>query len=1134
MKLKENEKKRVLGFLDFSRELMSMRDKSGRDARSCKGFCTFSDLQAMDRKYVSFGVGDCFKLRVTKPPAGEHGKESALFDTLYDHIKSRGDETLIVARGMVTDDMDKDIRIPVLTVRASASFDAVKNTVEITARPYSVKIDIGSMPESFDPAALAGAAKAAGEIEEITGSAAGYLLSGFVNACTRDDRYRLDPEAAIYIARDTAGRKKYLDLIRKQVVEDGACGSAFAAILGITKADKKDEKDMTAESPAPSGLLTGPADKYQKILIRKSFEDDLTAPVGPPGCGKTSAGKHMIIDHIAAGENVLFTAYDGEPVRALTDLMPGWLREISAVIEAGKGMEQVVPVINNIQILHGKYKDLTEEDWKRRESELRMFIANIEKRIVEADERFKAERADIERRAEKAYELGNELLKAVNDLRHEFGKEEIKALLNAKTEALPDPEAFKGVLGEASDPEIGEFIDLVKLAASDSEFMEAASEERSGKWHRLMECASRYASAKGDTQAAGYFIRERIAKERLASAWKRAAGSDLPEDRDTANDELNKIGKALSFKARASRVTDMTGIGGLDDPARAAEFIPVLEKAASLAAEQNAARLLAEQAEKLAPATETLRGCLTAEQYSLLAKSLGSVTAYEKAYKEVVRPTASRKAEYEEKAARVRSIEEELSGLRTCDGIASTERGAALETQLYDRYSELAELVITRAIVERLNSSPEVNGKLEAFKKVVKSIGKGTGKRAVRLMNGMKESFTEIQKIVPLWIMTSDQALEMTVPGTFDLVIADEASELDITWIPVLAAADRAVVLGDDEQVEALNVGVDTGQIAALQDRYLREVPNRFLFDLSLSVFDAAQLSSAGRSVTLLHHYRSNERLIGFSNEECYEGRLIAAGCPVTGPDTVPLLPVFVGGSVNGKRNEEEAEEAVTRLKDLLKEHAHDDKSIGIIAMGTDQAALIRKKVKVFIPMAQAEKHRLLVAGAADFQGQERDIIILSMTEAPEEGKQLRLRDGKDATRWYRKRLNVAMSRAKEKLIVLHSFAPADLKDGDIRLRLLNYLYKETEREKFELNGFEKDVKCALEHGEFDEKGWLYTGIFVNGMRIPLLCIEDNGRPVVIDCAREGGAETAERLRRAGYTVKVIDPAEFYLRRKEA
>ena len=107
--------------------------------------------------------------------------------------------------------------------------------------------------------------------------------------------------------------------------------------------------------------------------------------------------------------------------------------------------------------------------------------------------------------------------------------------------------------------------------------------------------------------------------------------------------------------------------------------------------------------------------------------------------------------------------------------------------------------------------------------------------------------------------------------------------------------------------------------------------------------------------------------------------------------------------------------------------------------LGNEQARLIDDLLRRRLSPALYVKHRLLCGTPAEFQGDERDVIVLSMVDVNPDSGPLALR-GNGPNNMYKKRYNVAASRARDQLWVVHSLdVNNDLKGDDLRLRLIKH-----------------------------------------------------------------------------------------------
>ena len=108
--------------------------------------------------------------------------------------------------------------------------------------------------------------------------------------------------------------------------------------------------------------------------------------------------------------------------------------------------------------------------------------------------------------------------------------------------------------------------------------------------------------------------------------------------------------------------------------------------------------------------------------------------------------------------------------------------------------------------------------------------------------------------------------------------------------------------------------------------------------------------------------------------------------------------------------------------------------SIGVISLlGYKQHQHIDSLLHSTLSIAAYEKHKITCGKAAQFQGDERNIIFLSMVESPTAEGPLRKKSETDILR---KEYNVAVSRAKDQLWIMHSMELEHLQSDDIRLRL--------------------------------------------------------------------------------------------------
>ena len=420
-----------------------------------------------------------------------------------------------------------------------------------------------------------------------------------------------------------------------------------------------------------------------------------------------------------------------------------------------------------------------------------------------------------------------------------------------------------------------------------------------------------------------------------------------------------------------------------------------------------------------------------------------------------------------------------------------------------------------------------------------KKIGKGTGRHVGRLKEEAKRTLKLCRNAVPVWIMPLSRVVESFDLATtsFDVVIVDEASQSDVLGLVALALGKKVVVVGDHEQVSPYGVGQSGDEINKLIDELLPEIPNRQLYDGKTSIYDLARQSFGG-TIRLIEHFRCVPNIIKFSNDLCYGGEII----PLREHSSSSLYPSTVvvkseqGEEQNGT-NPVEALEIVSLICAISRLEEYKDSTIGVISMvGTEQAIYIDSILRKRLSASEYQRRRILCGNPSQFQGDERDVIFLSLVHSSKE-RPLRLTQKEETKRSY----NVAASRARDQLWVVHSMNPEkDLKTGDLRLRLIRHAEdspkkKQTKVEspKFE-SWVEKEVFEFLSAKGFEVKPDYRVGNFPVGMVVK----GSDGTRAVLKCV--GDCEISENqleqdlsrqmtLERLGWEFVSFQASQYYL-----
>jgi very-short-patch-repair endonuclease len=384
-----------------------------------------------------------------------------------------------------------------------------------------------------------------------------------------------------------------------------------------------------------------------------------------------------------------------------------------------------------------------------------------------------------------------------------------------------------------------------------------------------------------------------------------------------------------------------------------------------------------------------------------------------------------------------------------------------------------------------------------------RKIGKGTGKRVPELQQRARELLAKAREAVPVWIMPLTRVAESFDPAAekFDVVIVDEASQSDLTGLLAFYLGERVVVVGDHEQVSPSAVGQTIEEMRALQATHLPGIPNQHLYDGKTSIYDLARQSFGG-TLALREHFRCVPDIIDFSNFLSYEGKILPLRDPATAMRphiTEHIVPAVLGGRGAGKVNEGEARMAAALIAAMCQHPAYADQSIGVISLlGDEQAFLIQERVLPLVGAVELDARRFAAGSPAQFQGDERHVILLSMVDSPD-GAILRRRND-DPTK---QRYNVAVSRARDQLWLLHSLDPTrDLQADDLRRRLIEHVRDPgamrralTAATTLAESPFERDVIERLVRRGYQVRPQVEVGHY----RIDMV-ISDGERQIALEC----------------------------------
>jgi very-short-patch-repair endonuclease len=390
-----------------------------------------------------------------------------------------------------------------------------------------------------------------------------------------------------------------------------------------------------------------------------------------------------------------------------------------------------------------------------------------------------------------------------------------------------------------------------------------------------------------------------------------------------------------------------------------------------------------------------------------------------------------------------------------------TEEQAKLVKLREQRFLEVIELLTYLGLHHRLTEN--VLAALRQFLAALAHMPATAGAiRAVMQRRIMRDSLQRCVKAVPCWIMPEWRVAEQLPPdlGSFDLVVIDEASQSNIMALPVVLRGKKILIVGDDKQVSPSDVGIEVAAVNRLRMTYLHGQPLANHMDPATSLYELGGMMYPGRVVVLREHFRCVEPIIRFSSR-FYGGHLVPLRLPKPSERIdPPLVDILVTDGLRlGDINEAEANAIIADIRNIIADpalNAAGPRSIGIISLhASKQAKLIYDKLMQEVGPEAMDAHRITCGDAATFQGQERDIVYLSMVHD-------RKTASKQSSRLYEQRYNVALSRARDRMVLVRSVTASDLKEGDIKLEVLRHFQNPADDGRFGQNDDEL-VKCQSE-----------------------------------------------------------------------
>lgn len=431
-----------------------------------------------------------------------------------------------------------------------------------------------------------------------------------------------------------------------------------------------------------------------------------------------------------------------------------------------------------------------------------------------------------------------------------------------------------------------------------------------------------------------------------------------------------------------------------------------------------------------------------------------------------------------------------------------------------------------------------VHDKRKEFEKLVKTLYEVHGN--IIQTRFEKLDFSLILKALPIWVCNA-RDISTILPlqeGLFDVLIIDEASQCDIaSSIPLIFRAKKIVVIGDSKQLTHYSfLSANHEEELRTNNNIAKTVPH--YRDSSLLDLINGAINFKDQLVFLDEHYRSLPPIIAFANKEFYGDnlRIMTLLSQLTNED-LSIQRVETGKRTGTGSNIKEAKALIQTLKNIVQSEIRLpgklSKSLGIISPFTAQITLIKKLVGSAVNLKLQKKHKLLIGTPYQFQGEERDIVLLSCVVDSDIHPSVFAYLNKVPV------LNVSITRARIKQIVFCSLDHENFSDKHLFIRYLKSIGSQKEYQPASTTSFDKfslEVIKVLESWKIKE---IMTAYPLGGTKIDMVvkvndkyyCIDLIGYPGEFE--EQFSAAKLRMLDRIKLTIFFIPYSSWYLDREK-
>mgnify|MGYP000061564821 CR=1 FL=1 len=398
----------------------------------------------------------------------------------------------------------------------------------------------------------------------------------------------------------------------------------------------------------------------------------------------------------------------------------------------------------------------------------------------------------------------------------------------------------------------------------------------------------------------------------------------------------------------------------------------------------------------------------------------------------------------------------------------------------------LASSYLTAVKNDNLKTLIETQRKsLQAFNKAIRS---RTSKRQFEMFDDIE--YSALLSAFPVWL-ASLNSLYRVLPlkrQMFDLVIIDEATQCNISsCLPALYRAKRAIIVGDTKQLKHYSFLARHKESQLMQQNEVSLDNNGIVSYRDSSILDLTleSIASEDQIAFLDEHFRSKPELIHFSNKHFYQSKLkVMQHRPCTSSGYLHLVRTDGLRDKHGV-NVEEAKHIVQAIKTQIAEdnECGVSHSIGVVSPFRSQSEFIANEIESNFSEFEITKHNIRVATPFGFQGEERDIMLISFCIDD---------DSKRAAVYLNKAdvFNVTVTRARQKQILFISIDEFTLPEHSLLRKYLASIedFKVRHAISTDIDDFQQDVIKELD--KLNILHW--AGYTIAGAEVDILCRHNN------------------------------------------